>query len=351
MNLTLQPLVPWWALAAILLPLLGLACWQVAVAGRRGPDGVRRPGAPRLAWVRRAAIVVVLAVVGLGPSTISANPDTTMTNVDVFFVVDRTGSMAAEDYDGTAERLDGVRHDIRSITADIPDARYSVISFDSQASRQLPLTTDARAITTWVETFKREITLYSKGSLTDRPLDELRSALEGSVAQHPANIRLVYFLSDGEQTAEGTPRSFAGLAPLIDGGAVLGYGTEQGGRMKEYDPYSLPSAAEYLKDYTETDANGDTPDALSKIDEESLRTLAGQLGVPYVHRDTPTPTTAVVGDLDAEQIAADGRRNVSSYRVVVWPAALALAALLGWEAWSWATATARSVRRRPGVRA
>lgn len=350
MNLHFQPLVPWWALAVIFLPLLGLALWQAAVAGRVGPGGAHAPGASRLAWLRRSAIVVVLAVIGMGPATIAANRDTTVAAIDVFFVVDRTGSMAAEDYDGGAERLDGVRHDILSIIDDIPDARYSVISFDSQASRQIPLTTDARAIRSWVETFQREITLYSRGSLIDRPLDELDSALEGAAEQHPSHVRLVYFFTDGEQTAEGTPRSFADLSRLVDGGAVLGYGTEKGGRMKEYDPNEDASDAEYIKDNSDLDDDYEPRDAVSKIDEDALRTLAGQLGIQYVHRDEPSPTAEIVGDVDAAQIAADQPNAVSAYNVIVWPLALVLAVLLGWEAWSWAAGTSRSFGRQSEVR-
>lgn len=350
--MSLQPLVPVWALALVVVPLLALTVWQAVVAGRRGPDGAVRPGAPRAAWLRRTGAVVLLALIGLGPSVASTDRDTSVTNVDMFFVVDRTGSMAAEDY-GPAqeqERLDGVRHDVVSLTEAIPGARYSVISFDSQASRQLPLTTDARAITSWADTFRREITRYSQGSLTDRPLDELRSALEGSAELHPANTRLVFFLSDGEQTADGEPRSFADLAPLVDGGAVLGYGTPEGGRMKEYDPDVDPADAEYIVDWSQPSEDGEPVAALSTIDEETLGTLAEQLGVPYVHRTEPTETASLVAGIDPEQVAADGRRDVTSYRPVVWPLALALVVLLGVEAWFWARSASRSLVR-PGERA
>ncbi|MCB7134978.1 vWA domain-containing protein [Cellulosimicrobium marinum] len=333
--MTLQPLVPVWALLLLVVPLLVLTGWQAVVAGRPGPDGAPRPGAPRAAWVRRTGAVVVLALIGLGPSVVSTDRDTSVANVDMVFVVDRTGSMAAEDYgpEGGQERLDGVRHDVVALAESIPGARYSVISFDSQASRQLPLTTDARAVASWARTFDREITRYSQGSLTDRPLAELTAALEGSAEQHPANLRLVFFLTDGEQTADGEPRSFAELAPLVDGGAVLGYGTAEGGPMKEYDPDVDPADAEYIVDWSLPSEDGEPARAVSHLDEETLTGLADQLGVPYVHRDAPTEVASLVADVDPEQVAADGRRDVTSYRPVVWPLALVLAGLLAVEAW------------------
>lgn len=332
--MTLQPLAPWWVLVLVgaLVVLSGVLMVRSFL-----PDGGRasRADAARgagWAWARRLALCAVLLLAGLGPAVAVTTVDTARTAVDVFFVVDRTGSMAAEDYGPgrDQERLDGVRADVVALTAAVPGARYSVIAFDSQAARQLPLTTDGRAIGAWAETFRREITLYSQGSLTDRPLEELTSALEGSARQHPASLRLVFFLSDGEQTAPGTPRSFAQLEPLVDGGAVLGYGTPEGGRMKEYDPDVPPDQASYLED-PETGEVG-----VSRIDEGVLRGLAQQLGVPYEHRTEPSDVTHLVEGLDPAQVAGDGRRTVTTYRHVVWPLALVLVPLLAWEAWAFA---------------
>ncbi len=337
---TLFPLLPWWALLAVLGAPLALAAAGLWTASRPGAIG-----GSRAAWWRRAAAVLVLCLIGLGPSVAQPRQDTQEANVDMFFVVDRTGSMAAEDYNGTHERLDGVRHDIRSLTQDIPAARYSIISFDSQAARQLPLTTDARAVDSWTQTFRREITRFSQGSLTDRPLAELTRALKGAREQRPANSRVVFFLSDGEQTAPGKPRSFAALAPLIDAGAVLGYGTAAGGRMKGYAPDVDAAKDPYLKDPERPDA-----DARSRIDEDKLRTLADQLGVPYVHRTAPTATAPLVAGVDPRLIAADGRRQTTTYRYVVWPLGLVLAALLAAEAWGWATTTGSSLPARRGRR-
>lgn len=329
--MSLQPLVPLWLLALLVLPLLALTVWQALVADAHT--------AGRVAWWRRTAVVAVFALIGLGPATPTKDGQELVRNIDVFFVVDRTGSIVAEDYDGDKPRIDGVRHDIVAIAKAIPDARYSIISFDSQASRQLPLTTDVHAIESWADTFDREVTLYSKGSLTDRPLDALRAALEGSAEQNPQNARVVFFLSDGEQTADGEPRSFEELADLVDDGAVLGYGTPEGGPMREYDPYLDGD------DYIQDSSTGEP--ALSMIDEETLTALADQLGVDYVHRGAPTDVAEIVAGIDGDLVAARAGRNPEFWRFHVWPLALLLAGLLGWEAWSWSRTTnmSRGVRR------
>lgn len=338
--MTLNPLLPLAVLAVVVVPLLALTL-TLTVQGLRVGSPTGRSQA--LAWLRRSAIVAVVAVVGLGPSVPRTSMDTSVSAVDIFFVVDRTGSMAAEDYAGTSPRLDGVRADITSLVADVPGARYSIISFDSQASRQLPLTTDARAVGSWAQTADREVTNKSQGSLLDRPLDELSRALTGSAEQRPSNIRLVFFLTDGENTAEGERRSYADLAPLVDGGAVLGYGTEEGGRMKEY---SLSSQGEGTEgEYIIDTSDPAQPEALSRYDPVEIAALADELGIPAVHRTEPGPTADLVAGLDPEQIATDGRRSLTSYQLVLWPFALLLAALLAAEA----VAGGRHLGRKVGV--
>ena len=338
--MTLQPLLPVPVLVVVLGALFVLTATLAVKAWRQGTSTGRQQA---WAWLRRLAIVVVVAIIGAGPSLPRTSMDTSASAVDVFFVVDRTGSMAAEDYNGTAPRLDGVRADIASLVADVPGARYSVISFDSEASRQLPLTTDARAVNTWAQTMDREVTSRSRGSLVDRPLDALSRALTGAAEQHPANVRLVFFLTDGENTTDGQRRSFVDLAPLIDSGAVLGYGTETGGRMKEYAlaPDGNGTEGTYIKDMSLPG----TPDALSVYDPVELAALADELGVEFVHRTAPTETAELVAGIDPKQIAADGRRTLTSYQMLLWPFALVLAALLAVEA----TAGGRHLGRKVGV--
>lgn len=333
--MTLRPLLPVAVLLAVLVPTLVL-CLVLAV---------RRRGRVRLVWVVRAAAVLAVTAIGLGPSVPTARATEAGVAVDVFFVVDRTGSMAAEDWADGLPRLEGVRHDVPALVAAVPGARYSIISWDSEATRQLPLTTDARAVTSWAQTARQEITAFSTGSAVDRPLEALTRALEGSVERDPSHVRLVFLLSDGERTTPGETASFAELADLVDGGAVLGYGTSEGGPMRSYDGSLDPDPdAPYIVD----DSTGER--ALSRIDEEELRAVAEQLGVGYTLRTGPDPVEALVEDLDAEQIAADGRRELSTWSAVTWPAAVLLVLLLALEVGTtvhdWTVS-----RRRRGVRA
>lgn len=324
----IRPLLPLAWLLVLTLPLLVLCVLQALRPGTR-------PSAGRTRWWLRAAAVVAVLAIGLGPSAPRRSTEEVGVGVDVFFVVDRTGSMAAEDYAGGAPRLDGVRHDVPALTAAVPGARYSVIAWDSEATRQLPLTSDSHAVESWAQTVRQEPSATSTGSRIDRPLDAVQRALATAAEREPGHLRLLFLLSDGEQTAEGEVASFAELAPLVDGGGVLGYGTPEGGQMH----------ADGGKDYI-LDVDG-TP-AVSRIDEAALTTVAEQIGVPYLHRTAPDDALlSLVADVDPQTENRPEARVVTHWNPVVWPAAAVLLALFGTEVWLLVRHWSPTRRRRP----
>ncbi len=109
----LEHLMPLWAT----IPLFGAMLVLCTVLL------VRRPR-QRTAWLRRLLMVLLLLVVALRPVTPIEGEQTQRMNANVFFVVDRTGSMNAEDYDEGRPRLDGVRADMtRFMSALTPSSR------------------------------------------------------------------------------------------------------------------------------------------------------------------------------------------------------------------------------------
>ncbi|CAM3513993.1 VWA domain-containing protein [Occultella aeris] len=335
--MTLRMLLPLWLLLIIFVPLIGLALWRVKASH----------GARRRDWLRRSGILVAALVIGLCPAVPRTDSELLTSNAELFFVVDRTGSMAAEDYDDGRARLEGVQADMVALTEAMPGARYTIISFDSQATRQLPMTTDARAVRSWADTVTQEITAYSAGSSIDRPLQALTDSVNAALERGPENVRLVFFLSDGENTdgsdstAGNEFESFEALGPLFDGGAVMGYGTSEGGMMRSYDGTSdtgFGTDAPYI-------TGPDGQPGISQYNEDNLRTLAGQLGVEYTHRITPDDVSFLVEGIDVQDIAADGRRDNTTYRDVYWPAAVILALLLAWEAWDLTREVPRTRRK------
>src|SRR5690606_10275311 len=117
----------------------------------------------------------------------------------------------------------------------------------------------------------------------------------------------------------------------------------EGGSMREYfgDRSSgYGTDAPYIQD-PQTGAA-----AISRIDEQTLRTIASEMGVPYGHRISPGGIASVVGNINLELVAGDGRRDEVTTRDVYWPAAILLAVLLGWEAWDLSREVPKNRRRR-----
>ncbi len=311
MNLAIHPLMPWWAIALIFVPIV-IAC-AVLLGVRKGA---------RLDWLRRLLMVLMLAVVAIRPVTGDEGLSTQRLNANVIFVVDLTGSMNAEDYDGSKPRLDGAKADIRTIMDGMNGARFSIITFDSSASAQLPLTTDAGAVKAWIDTAHTELTDYSRGSNVDRPRGALQKLVDHTREEDPDSHVLVYFLSDGENTDNKESEPFGALGGKVDGGAVLGYGTAQGGPMKAVGG---ESDGQYIKD--PSGGRG-----LSKIDEKNLQFIAQQMGVSYLHRTAGNEglDTTWKG-LDLTLIDTTEEQAVPSFEDWYWIASIALTLLAVWE--------------------
>lgn len=320
---------PVWLVALFLILGLGACffCWNREKASRKGSWKD---------WTRRGLMVVAVASIGAAPS-VALPREKTVRGANVFFVVDTTGSMNAEDYDGKKPRLEGVRADIRQIVSRIPNARYSIISFNSGATRELPITTDVAAVESWVQTVKPEQSSYSNGSSVYRPVKVLKRELERSRRSHPQSVQLVYVFSDGEPRGDkGQQKTYDQIRNLVDDGGVLGYGTAAGGPMKET---TFSGTGSGTGSYIEDPQTRQT--AISKIDEKELKAAAGQLKVNYMHRTAPGQTIDVPDVSKVEQRTSDGREERSP---VLWPAGIALAVLAAWEI----AATMPRIRLRVG---
>ncbi|GAA4666021.1 vWA domain-containing protein [Frondihabitans cladoniiphilus] len=308
--LVFQPVLPIGWFLAFAVVLLGFALWRVVA--ERANRGML------LTWVRRAVIVALLLVVAARPSLPGGTSPASVADLNVFFVVDTTSSSAAEDWNGTEPRLDGMRSDIDAITTDLAGARFSLISFDSTAIQRVPLTQDSSALVTAAKVMRQEVTYYSHGSSISEAHTLLAQVLAEAKKSNPERADVVYYLGDGEQTASSAPASFAASRADVDGGGVLGYGTAAGGRMKEFDGYGDQySANRYIKDKTLPGS----PDALSKIDPANLKTIASQLGVPYLQRHAGGSLASVVGsERRGEVVSATG--TTASLIDLYWIAAI-----------------------------
>ncbi|GEK80927.1 VWA domain-containing protein [Agrococcus baldri] len=304
---------------------LALCIWQlVTVRGRR------------VAWIRRTLLVLLAVAMAFRPALPGGEVPTASIQARVFVMVDTSQSVAAEDW-GDEPRLKGMQEDVVEIARSFAGADISVISFDSQASLRVPLTDDGSAVIEMVRALRPEIAQQSRGTSIAAAHDLLRTELERSEAEDPASPAIVFYLGDGEHTAEDEPQAFDDVAGLVDRGLVLGYGTEQGGRMR----VSSFDAAE-REQYVQDPAGGD---AVSRIDEGRLRGIADQLGISYLHRAPGVPVTDALGPMAALDGEANLDRTEEARLEVAWVLGIPIALLLAAEGFS----LARSLRSTRGI--
>lgn len=317
----LQPILPWWGLTITFVPFIAFLMWRVIVSWRKKPD--------RYLWLQRLFVIVVIILVSLRPSLPGESKSAGNALLDVYFTIDTTSSMAAEDYNGSKQRIEGVKQDIKAITKELVGARFSVVTFTRDTYRQLPLTYDTSMVNTTAETLIPQHAYYGIGSSIDQPIDYLKKELTRIKNTNPERGRLIFYIGDGEQTVNKKPASFEPIKSLISGGAVLGYGTTTGGKMR------IPYTADDSQEYFIIDIDSTTfpqPSALSKIDEGNLKTIASQLGVKYFHRTNPDGIKQVAEDIDIGKIIKSSHDS-EVYDDLYWIATVPIVAMLGYETW------------------
>ncbi|HET7799524.1 MAG TPA: VWA domain-containing protein [Humibacillus xanthopallidus] len=332
--MTFLPVGPWPVLLVLVVAALVAVWWN--------PASSSVPGESRATHWRLTLMVVLLGIASLRPAVPGDEVNASAANLNVYFVVDTTSSIIAEDYGNERPRIAGVRADIAAITEALPGARYSVITFDQATRVRLPLTTDSNALEAALETLLPEASEYSRGSSITAADERLGRMLQQSEERTPDRGRLVFYLGDGEQTASEPPAPFTIDKRLVGGGAVLGYGTTQGGRMK-----ATRARFDTTTSYIIDPATGE--DARSVIDEGNLRDIGEQLGLPYVHRDSGDPIDPVVAGIDLDRFGTSDeveQQRVRSRQELYWPLLIGVAGLAVWELGASLAALAQARRRK-----
>lgn len=285
-----------------------------------------------LPWFRRAGLIVLVALMLLGPSFPGAVSSPGVANLDVLFVVDTTASMGALDYDGKQLRIAGVKKDMLAIADKLKGAHIGIITFDAKATTVLAFSSDNSTFSGAVQTIHREIYGTSNGSAIDKPVELAAEQLKARKAANPERSRLLFYMGDGEQTSQGKVGSFSSLTGLIDGGAVLGYGTEEGAQILKYTGAGSDDAVtNEQSDYIRTpNSSGDFVPAISKFDEGALSAIAKDTNVSYINRNRAGDITEVINGSDAD-VLIDKSRLVRHYYNVYWLFAIPVVGLLFWE--------------------
>ena len=229
--------------------------------------------------IKSIIVTLLLFLINIRFMIPAKNQDKISNDIDVLFVIDETVSMIAEDYDGNTPRLEAVKKDCKYIIDNLAGARFALITFDNSSQLMMPFSTDQNATSNAISALKEADILYARGSSLNVPLKDMKTCLE-NVSQKSDRRKVVFFITDGEMNVDEKLNSYSSISKYIDNGAVLGYGTNSGGRMKDNSNYSI-------EPYVQDNSSYPTIDAISKLDEKNLKKIASDMNIEYIHMDKP----------------------------------------------------------------
>lgn len=222
--------------------------------------------------INRILMIILLFIISQRPIIIQENEQVSQYDsklLDIIFIVDRTVSMNAIDVDNNT-RLEAIKKDCNKIIETFPDSYYLLMLFDTFPNIEYPLVNEIGILKEMINNIDIVRPNNVSGVATLKaPYEELKNVLK--TPKRDRNVkRIVFFMSDGEVNSSNKEdkdfSDYKDISSMIDNGMVIGYGTASGAKIKVKDTFLN---------------NGN---AVSKIDENNLKTVASNLKIDYIHR-------------------------------------------------------------------
>lgn len=230
--MTFAPVGSWsWLLAvgAVLVLLRVVALTRILAQAR---SVRRRRTLLRWTGLTFAVLCIVMAAArpGFDTGRDSAlavdSPASGSSNLNVFFVVDRS----------VDSPVPAMRADLTALIDQYPDARFALISFATRATVDWPVSDDVWSLRSVVSGLSSYVAATPDQALQTNAFaarDVLRAKVEAAAADYPGSRNLVFYLGTGDPQSLVSRGSFDLPASTVAGGAVLGYGDMDQGRLAE----------------------------------------------------------------------------------------------------------------------
>ena len=285
----INPIINLW----IMIPLAMIAIYYIFV----NYLGLKR--------VLRITLIVLLFIVNLRIMIPNVKTTSYSSNLDIIFVVDSTISMKAEDV--APSRLEQIKKDINYIMDKTAGASYAVINFDNNSYIRMIMTKDADGIAAAVDSITVVDEFYAKGTKVTMFKNKLEELLKRE-EKHPDNKVAVYIFTDGENTSGKQEEDLKELKKYIDGGAILGYGTNNGVGIK-VENYN--GEIEYLYYYDERYRK---IKAITKIDESNMKNISKDLGIEYIHMTSTNKVDSSINNIIKQKTNTKNDNEKYSYK-------------------------------------
>lgn len=273
----LNPIIPIWLISILTIALIAYIVWFNKKINKK--------------VILRISIIIMLFIINLRPMVRSNNVKSSTSNLNILFVIDTTLSMNAEDVDHSKTRLEQVKKDCEYIINKFPDSNYSLITFNNKSKVQMPFTSDRSMVLNSINILQSINELYANGSSLNTPQKDMLKILKNGKDKN-SNLNILFYISDGEITDDSKLSSFKDIKEYVDNGAVLGYGTSDGGYMKYID-YNDEEV--YVTYY---DKNYNEKKGVSVIDEDNLNSIADDIGIKYVNMKKQSNIDSIIKDIN-----------------------------------------------------
>lgn len=299
--------------------------------------------------IRRCLILILLAICTISPSFMTATRHRVLSTTNVIFLLDTTGSMNVYDAkrNGSKQRisrLQAAQHVITDLTKSYAQCSFAALRFGASTSLDVPLTPDTHAITNWVASLRSESTNTSVGSSLDAPIDKTLLTLKAIHSAHPNDHTILYLITDGEETAERTRRTFSSLRAYLTHAVVIGVGSSEGGKIPQLSDQSQRNNLNTVDEHQWVLDPATGKPGISKLDEKNLRAIADELSGTYMREYDQDRLKQHAKALIAQQWR-EGNTPKPRLRPepVVWPFALVATILLFWEFIAWVMTSRRLI--------
>lgn len=260
------PIIPNVAVIAILLLLVAAAVYCGFNKNYR-----------RISNFRRIGIAVLVLFIMLRPTIIDIEAERYINKLNVYFIVDNSGSMVTKDMaNGKKFRYEIVYEDIAKLVDLFAGAKFSAFVGDYDTYQAVPLSASTSSILSFAKESHPKNNILNSWTDIGALLQTASDKIEAYNQKNPDRASIVFIMSDGEESGskEGMITEIPdNLAKNIVGGAVIGYGKTDNDKKVTKVVFDAPAEDQYV-------------DHVSKLDEDNLRFIAEKLGLNYYERAT-----------------------------------------------------------------
>ena len=326
----INPIIPIWLMSIICIAIVIFILYNKPVKDIKTTRQKKLHKKYIISSSIKILIIILLFVINLRFMIPNGENMAIASDLSVLFVIDTSVSMRALDYDGNEERFDGVINDCCYIVDELSNSKFSIITFSDTAQKVIPFTNDTDMVQAELKAISLENDFYAKGSSMNIVKDTLeKSLIEEKERQNEDTKLIVFFITDGEITKEGENlESFSNLSQYISDGAVMGYGTKDGGKMVN-STYSDQPNSDFYYIYYYDDSTYQKVTAISKIDENNLKKIASDLKIDYIQMSEKSNIDGKLKQIKNIESSSQGQEEkINTYQDIYYYFAIPLVILL-----------------------